>query len=291
MAEPQQDILDQLQQLRDRLAPDDERLSVIDELIGHKLKSSAAFAADAPIVETKMLAPPAPTIECEQIQIRDPSLPQWPHATISDPLTVPRSALQRYPRGDVQYIKMTGGYRRLAPIFGLVAMVALGGSLAVLFLSGAVTSGKPRRAITKPIPSPAFYLAKGLPDPAHTPGQSDQKTPGSVIVADVVRRRVFAAYGLNPEDRNYVIAHLVPISLGGTDDPANLFPMTRWFGDLKVRCDKRLAELVGSREITAKQAESELKSNWVSAMHAHYVRNYGASTVAQARSEEEIRRW
>jgi hypothetical protein len=186
---------------------------------------------------------------------------------------------------------MTGGVRRLAPLLGLVAMVAIAGSLAVLFLSGAVSSGAPRPAIDRPIPAPAFYIAKGLPDPALTPGQVDSKTPGSEKVADVARRQVFESYGLDPSDPKYVLAHLVPPALGGTDDSSNLFPLTPWFGDLKVRCDKKMAELVATGTITAQQAEAEIKTNWISAMHVHYVRNYGASTAQEARNEEENRSW
>jgi hypothetical protein len=75
------------------------------------------------------------------------------------------------------------------------------------------------------------------PDHACTPGAVfAEATPGIICVSGYSRsvrnvsvstkKKLYAAYGLSyPEPRgNYELDHLIPLELGGSNEPANLFP-------------------------------------------------------------------
>jgi len=73
------------------------------------------------------------------------------------------------------------------------------------------------------------------PDPVLTPGDfypdvtaSDVCTPGYASAArhvtKAVRAAVFAAYGLPDDPRLYTLDHFIPLNLGGTNEPINLWP-------------------------------------------------------------------
>jgi hypothetical protein len=96
---------------------------------------------------------------------------------------------------------------------------------------------------------------------------------------------------LDPYDTRYVISHLIPASLGGTNDPKNLFPQTVWFANLKHRLDLFFEKQVQDQQITPRQAHGELTSNWIQAVHAHYIRDYGLTDPNESRKKEDALHW
>ena len=184
--------------------------------------------------------------------------------------------------------------RKLKPaLFALAGIAAV--ALPVLLLnSGVMQSTGEVNAISSVPSTPDINLTarKGMPHPPLTPGaRKDQPQPDGDIPRDA-QEKVFAAYGMPPTvAQQYVVVRLIPAGIGGTMDPWNLFPTTPWFADLKSRLDKKLVDLVASGQMTAAQAEAELKDDWVKATHRYYIRNYGIPNPNEAREKENSLKW
>ena len=145
-------------------------------------------------------------------------------------------------------------------------------------------------------PGPAAVSAepvrsKGLPDPKLTPGEREPRPRKRSAITPAAQQKVLRAYGIDSGDTQPVVCRLIPPEIGGTDSPKNLFVTTPWFAGLKARLDKKLVALVESKEITAEQAEKDLKRDWVKAAHKYYVRNYGEGDRAAAKKKEDENRW
>jgi hypothetical protein len=189
-------------------------------------------------------------------------------------------------------------YKVVSPIAWLLAGVlstaaVVGIAVAVIKL---LPQDKPaavgtQASATTPITPTRGNPEKGLPDSGLTPGDQDRSFATSAPPAEEVRTQVMRAYGLDPANRRYVLCQLIPEAFGGTNRPANLFPTTRWFVDLKRRLDLKLAALVAEGSLTEKQAIMEIKTNWITAVHGHYVRNYGHGNPNAARKTEENLKW
>jgi hypothetical protein len=183
----------------------------------------------------------------------------------------------------------------------LLAGTVIGKQLIARDATGKGAPGQtqqPRAAVQAPpvadqplYKSPSEYAKKGLPDPKLTPGERGPVGAESDKVSAEVEAKVFASYGLDPNDGRYVLNRLIPRTLDGTANAANLYPSTPWFRDLKKRLDKKLTQLVRSNQLTVKQAEADLRENWVMAVHKHYVRNYGAGDQQKAKEIEETVPW
>ncbi|MES2463988.1 MAG: hypothetical protein V4671_25740 [Armatimonadota bacterium] len=142
----------------------------------------------------------------------------------------------------------------------------------------------------------------GLPDTTLTPGEA---RPGDSLASDAAkiaaapppisaptRQRVLDAYGITGADaERAVLIYLIPPSLNGTDAPANVLPVTPWFADLKSRLDRQLTQEVLDGKTTLADAQQELKTNWITAAHRHYVRNYGENKAEEARKIENRLNW
>lgn len=103
-------------------------------------------------------------------------------------------------------------------------------------------------------------LAK--PDPTLTPGVfTDTRTPRHVTGATA--RAVYRAYGIGLLRRPlYVIDHLVPLELCGTNDITNLWPQPRRQAHLKDLDENRLATAVRTKRMTLAAAQQEMLSLW-----------------------------
>src|SRR2546421_117633 len=130
---------------------------------------------------------------------------------------------------------------------------------------------------------------KGLPDPSLTPGERESHPNKREDIEPAVQEKVLKAYGASSGQQ--VVCRLIPPEIGGTSNPPNLFVTTPWFSNLKSRLDQKIVELVASKQLTAEQAEEDLKSNWVKAAHKYFVRNYGEKTESAAHKQEESRHW
>ena len=68
------------------------------------------------------------------------------------------------------------------------------------------------------------------------------------------------------------------LSLGGTNRPANLFPIKPWFLVLKKRLDRALTDEVLDGRLSVSEARQEITMNWVAAMRKRGLRNHGLTT-------------
>jgi hypothetical protein len=144
---------------------------------------------------------------------------------------------------------------------------------------------------SSPAPARAADSKAGLPDPSLTPGERTATPQANSSIPETTAAQVLAAYDVSNDPKRTVVCRLIPASLGGTANAKNLFPVTPWFAGLKTRLDKYLTDQVKAGKITVQQAEKELKSNWIQAVHAHNIRNYGANDAAKAREMDDKLRW
>jgi hypothetical protein len=142
---------------------------------------------------------------------------------------------------------------------------------------------------------PAF--ASDLPDPALTPGSIDPSITQENIHSTVcvngytnkirppamymnkLKKRQIQQYGYadkNPKD--YEEDHLIPISLGGNaDDPNNLWPERReseWNTAKKDELEFALFRMLCKNDISLKDAQAEISSNWIKAYKKYVTGNW-----------------
>lgn len=125
-------------------------------------------------------------------------------------------------------------------------------------------------------PQPAG--ANALPVATLTPGAVSTLTAAELCagtrtsrtVTDQVRRDVLVRYGMEhvPADR-YELDALVTLDLGGTVEPANLWPQpyasTLWNAHVKDALEHLLADEVCQGRVQLSQAQREIATDWVAA--------------------------
>ena len=93
-------------------------------------------------------------------------------------------------------------------------------------------------------------------------------------VSEAVKQSVFEASGLEGNHTGYCaggceIDHLISLELGGSNDPANLWPEpytgTEWNAHVKDRLENRLHALVCNGQISLEEAQTAIRSNWIEA--------------------------
>lgn len=128
------------------------------------------------------------------------------------------------------------------------------------------------------------------PDPALTPGAVDHAAVLAVVcvrghtsaagvrhVTAATKRRVFAAYRLDPHGTGapFEIDHLISLELGGSNDPANLWPQSYVTpglnAHLKDALENRLHALVCAGKVPLPEAQHDIATDWPGA----YVRFVG----------------
>lgn len=127
---------------------------------------------------------------------------------------------------------------------------------------------------------PAFASAQ-LPIKLSTPGKASKVSKEQVCASDYASKvkpikkwqsdQALRAYGLR-EDSNREVVRLIPATLGGTNDPENLWPISE-SKDLgasqKKTLDDKLHQMVCSGSIELKAAQEEVKKDWVEAYKKH----------------------
>lgn len=91
------------------------------------------------------------------------------------------------------------------------------------------------------------------------------------------RDEVLLRYGLPPGNHpNYEIDHLIPLCMGGGDDPSNLWPQMRrsiepeWNAEAKDRLERRLCDMVCAGQIDIGTAQQEIAEDWIEAYRKYY---------------------
>ena len=180
------------------------------------------------------------------------------------------------------------GIRRMFPAVMVLAVTAGCKSTPAGISPAPATPGPAQVTATSGAVEPSG--GKGLPTPSLTPGERTAQPNERTEVSEANKQKTLEAYGA-ANDPKAVVCRLIPPEIGGTNNPPNLFATTPWFAGLKARLDEKIVELVKTKQITAEQAESDLKSNWIKASHKYYVRNYGEGTEAEAKKKEDALRW
>lgn len=115
------------------------------------------------------------------------------------------------------------------------------------------------------------------------------------------QNEVLQRYGLPPGAHpDYEIDHLIPLCLGGSDDPSNTWPQPQrsieetWNADAKDRLERRMCDMVSSRQIDMVTAQEAFASDWIAAYQTYFRQRQtpptagpgpnGFSTEAQAKA-------
>jgi len=136
-------------------------------------------------------------------------------------------------------------------------------------------------------------LAGALPDPNMTPGTTDprvtQETIGQTICVphytetvrpapsytNRIKREQIEAYGYTDKNlSHYEEDHLVSLQLGGSpDDPRNLWPQPyagKCGARIKDKVEGKLKRMICAGEITLKDAQQAIATNWIAAYEKYY---------------------
>ena len=134
----------------------------------------------------------------------------------------------------------------------------------------------------------AALAADVLPDPDKTGGsvRPDGNDPQLVcsyskvhrgLMTNARRDEILRRYGLPPgEHLDYEIDHLIPLCLGGSDDPSNLWPQPRrsiepkWNAEAKDRLETALCNLVCDHLLEIGDAQVAIAKDWIAAYHIYH---------------------
>ena len=111
-----------------------------------------------------------------------------------------------------------------------------------------------------------------------TPGATSKVTETEVCAADFEASlkplspwqagQAMSRYGKRLDDKSVAIDHLIPVALGGSHDPDNLWPQPvqkEWGPDQKDELETKLHGMVCSKAISLKAAQEAIKKDWVKA--------------------------
>lgn len=124
---------------------------------------------------------------------------------------------------------------------------------------------------------PAVAAAQ-LPSGYNTPGAITRATAKEVCAADYAasvkpvagwqKNTALERYGIRPDTFSGDLDHLVPVELGGSNDPDNLWPM-RGHEDMtpaaKARLAERMKQMVCDGKLSLKDAQNAFKKDWTKA--------------------------
>lgn len=124
---------------------------------------------------------------------------------------------------------------------------------------------------------PAVASAQ-LPNSYFTPGSTTNASSKQLCAADFdpvgnpiaswQRTTALERYGIRPESFTGELDHLVPVALGGSNDPDNLWPMhgkDELTPEAKARLAMRLKQMVCDGKMSLKDAQNAFKKDWTKA--------------------------
>lgn len=129
-------------------------------------------------------------------------------------------------------------------------------------------------AVACAIALPAMASAQ-LPNNLQTPGAASKVDVKKLCAADFEssvkpatdwqKAEALSRYGLRPEKFDGALDHVVPVALGGTNDPDNLYPFHaqgEFTAAAKQELEAKLHDLVCSGKMSVKQAQDVFKKDW-----------------------------
>ena len=136
-------------------------------------------------------------------------------------------------------------------------------------------------AVAAVVGVPAIAAAQ-LPSSFQTPGAKGKANEAQVCAADFEtsakpvakwqREQALERYGKRPEDFTGELDHLIPVSLGGSNDVENLWPLpdNKDMGPAqKKELDLKLHQMVCDKTLTLKAAQDAIKKDWVKAYNQY----------------------
>lgn len=124
---------------------------------------------------------------------------------------------------------------------------------------------------------PAVTFAQ-RPNNITTPGAKSKANEAQVCAADFEakakpvagwqRAEALSRYGKRANDESIEVDHLIPVAIGGTNDPDNLWPIpdNKEYGvAAKRELDVKLRELVCNKTLPLKTAQDAVRKDWVKA--------------------------
>ena len=91
------------------------------------------------------------------------------------------------------------------------------------------------------------------------------------------RDEILTEYGLPRGDHpDFEIDHLIPLCLGGSDDPSNLWPEPRrsiepkWNAEAKDRLERRMCDMVCTGQLDIGTAQEAFAKDWIAAYQKYY---------------------
>jgi len=91
------------------------------------------------------------------------------------------------------------------------------------------------------------------------------------------RDEILTRYGLPPgEHPDYEIDHLIPLCLGGSDDPSHLWAEPRhsiepkWNAEAKDRLERLLCDMVCNGQLDIGTAQQAFATDWIAAYRKYY---------------------
>ena len=93
-------------------------------------------------------------------------------------------------------------------------------------------------------------------------------------VSEKTKKEVFARYGIDPKEDKFEIDHLISLELGGSNDIENLWPQSYttqpWNAHVKDKLENRLHRMVCDGQISLKEAQKAISTNWIAAYKKYY---------------------
>lgn len=174
---------------------------------------------------------------------------------------------------------MTRRRRRSAVVVGAAALLGATAAAVVVQLPVQAPHPPPPASTTTPAPSATVLchrIRDVLPDPACTPGASLPGVTRAQVctrgwaaahrrVTAATRRDVLARYG-GPPAGEYELDHLISLELGGSNDPANLWPQPGPIPNPKDSTEGRLHRLVCSGRMDLEVAQARIAQDWTTAL-------------------------
>ncbi len=138
-------------------------------------------------------------------------------------------------------------------------------------------------ASTRFMQSSFIVLALAIPTLASAQGPDSSKTPGDAArvkterlcapgfaaalkpVAKWQREQALERYGIRPERFDGTLDHLIPVSLGGSNDPDNLWPfhpLGVFTLEAKAALADKLKQAVCAGTMSLKDAQTAFRKDW-----------------------------
>jgi hypothetical protein len=118
----------------------------------------------------------------------------------------------------------------------------------------------------------ASSFAVSAPDPTQTPGATDPRVTQDTLATTICTRgytttvrnvstqtkhAVYVAYGISTaQQRSYVIDHLIPLEVGGANDPKNLWPEPKVEAKTKDTLENQMHTAVCAGRISLADAQA-----------------------------------